>query len=59
MNVTQLPEVTTQLQKLYDMESILFVRIKAVEADTAKVADLAAQLLACITEQNVLLGLHK
>lgn len=48
-----------QLQKLYDLERILTEKIKSDEPDMAKVASLAAQLVACLTEQNVLLGLHK
>ena len=48
-----------QLQKLYDLETALWAQVRKEQAATVDTTAAAAQLLACLTEQNTILGLHK
>ncbi len=48
-----------QLQKLYDLEAVLLTQVQKQQTATTDTTATAAQLLACLIEQNVLLGLRK
>ncbi len=51
--------LTTQLQKLYDLEAVLLAQVQKQQTATTDTTATAAQLLACLVEQNTLLGLRK
>ncbi len=60
MSVNQDVHVSDQqLQKLYDLETALWAQVRKEQAATVDMTAAAAQLLACLVEQNALLGLHK